>query len=270
MYKLKLGVSVNMIYENTVTVNFEHQIKKLKNLGFESVDIVLSGCRRMEVYEKCLKQMPEFIKTVRDNGLVFNGVHMPFGALMDISSPDKKQLKDSLDFAVKIFSVIDELTPNCYIFHGSGDPIPQELRESMKEDLVSSLNFLVRKTNIPVAIENLPRTCLVNTSTELNQLLNRVPGLYVCLDTNHFLTEKTEDAILSIGKVIKTLHVSDFDYVDERHWLPGQGSIDWQKVIKALQQIGYDGVFNYELCSNYDYEQIKDNYEQLFSTYNNR
>ena len=53
MYKLKLGVSVGVIYENTVSVNFEHQIKNLKELGFDSIDINLFGCRRMEVYEKC-------------------------------------------------------------------------------------------------------------------------------------------------------------------------------------------------------------------------
>ena len=264
MYKLKLGVGIATIVENHVNVNFEYQIRKLKKLGFDSVDIYLTGCRRVDVYDNCLKKMPEYFKIVRENGLIVNGIHMPFGALMDISSPDKTQLNDPLKFAVKIFGVIDNLKPNCYVFHGSGDPVPQQLRQSMKEDLISSLNFLVSKTNIPVAIENLPRTCLLNTTTEIHEILNRVPGLYVCLDTNHFLTEKPEDAIVNLGNVIRTLHIADYDFVDEKHWLPGQGKIDWKKVINALQRIGYDGVFTYELCANYDYEQIKDNYDELF------
>ena len=268
MYKLKLGVSVGTIYENTVNVNFEHQILKLKKLGFDSIDLNLFGCRRLSVYDECLNKLPEFFKIVRDNGLIVNGVHMPFGGVMDISTPDKQQLKESLDLAVKIFSVVDKLKPNCYIFHGSGEPIPQNLREEMKDILADSLNFLTSKTDIPVCIENLPRTCLLNTSNELNEFLKVVPKTFVCVDTNHFLTEKTENAIINIGSIIKTLHVSDFDYVDERHWLPGQGSIDWQKVISALEKIGYDGVFNYELCPNYDFEQIKENYDKLFELYN--
>jgi sugar phosphate isomerase/epimerase len=193
---------------------------------------------------------------------------MPFGGLMDISSPDKVQLQNSLDFAVKIFNVIDKLKPNCYIFHGSGEPIPQDLRKGMLEELTNSVNFLTSKTDIPVCIENLPRTCLLNTSKELNEFLKTVPKAYVCLDTNHFLSEKPEDAIINIGKVIKTLHIADYDYLDERHWLPTQGAIDWQKVIGALEKIGYDGVFNYELCPNYDFEQIKENYDKLFNAYN--
>lgn len=268
MYKLKLGVSVGLIYENTVNVNFDYQIAKLKRLGFESVDLNLFGCRRMDVYDECLRLLPSFVKTIRDNGLFFNAVHMPFGALMDISSPDQVQLKDSLDFAQKIFKVVDALGPNCYIFHGSGDPIPEELREEMLENLINSLNFLSSKTNCKICVETLPRTCLLNTSKEVTSALEKLSNVYVCLDTNHFLTEKTEDAILKIGKAIKTLHVSDHDYIDERHWLPKQGAIDWQKVIASLEEIGYDGVFNYELCPNYDYEQTKENYDQLFNEYN--
>ena len=133
MYKLKLGVSVGTIYENTVNVNFEHQILKLKKLGFDSIDLNLFGCRRLSVYDECLNKLPEFFKIVRDNGLIVNGVHMPFGGVMDISTPDKQQLKESLDLAVKIFNVVDKLKPNCYIFHGSGEPIPQNLREEINK-----------------------------------------------------------------------------------------------------------------------------------------
>ena len=96
MYKLKLGVGIATIVENHVNVNFEYQIRKLKKLGFDSVDIYLTGTRRPDVYDKCLEKMPEYFKIARENGLIVNGIHMPFGALMDISSPDKTQLNDSL------------------------------------------------------------------------------------------------------------------------------------------------------------------------------
>ena len=40
-----------------------------------------------------------------------------------------------------------------------------------------------------------------------------------------------------------TLHVSDFDGVDERHWMPGKGIVDWNDVIAALVEVGYEGPF---------------------------
>jgi sugar phosphate isomerase/epimerase len=50
-----------------------------------------------------------------------------------------------------------------------------------------------------------------------------------------------------VGEKIVTLHVSDYDGIDERHWLPGEGCIDWQALRAALCEVGYDGVWMYEL-----------------------
>ena len=55
------------------------------------------------------------------------------------------------------------------------------------------------------------------------------------------------DFVHRIGKKIITLHVSDYDFVNERHWLPGEGKNDWQAIYKALQEIEYNGVWLYEL-----------------------
>lgn len=44
-----------------------------------------------------------------------------------------------------------------------------------------------------------------------------------------------------------TVHISDYDYVDERHWLPGEGKINWSDMMDALDDVGYTGTFLYEL-----------------------
>ena len=41
--------------------------------------------------------------------------------------------------------------------------------------------------------------------------------------------------------------MSDYDLVDERHWLPGEGKINWKNVMAALEKIGYGGSFMYEI-----------------------
>ena len=268
MYKLKLGVSVGLIYENTLNINFEHQIKKLKSLGFDSVDLNLFGSNKPAVYEQVFNALPDLVKIIKDNGLYLNGVHLPFGAILDISSPDEELAKRSLDFAVKVVKEVDKYKPYCYIIHGSGDGVPNDLRQSMLDRLINALNHLASQTSCTLCVENLPRVCLLNTIAEIKGALAKMPKVKLCLDANHLLAEKTEDAITKLGDVIKTTHISDHDYINERHWLPTQGKIDWQKVIGALEKIGYDGVFNYELCPQYDYEQIKQNFDQLFSNYN--
>ena len=62
-----------------------------------------------------------------------------------------------------------------------------------------------------------------------------------------------------LGKDIITLHISDYDFVDERHWLPKEGKTDWDSLIKALVECGYDGVWMYEVDPKKYLTKIYDN-----------
>ena len=53
--------------------------------------------------------------------------------------------------------------------------------------------------------------------------------------------------IRAVGSHVLTLHVSDYDFIDERHLLPGDGQIDWQALIAALEAADYAGPWMYEL-----------------------
>ena len=68
-----------------------------------------------------------------------------------------------------------------------------------------------------------------------------------CFDTNHLLSESHEDYIKAVCKYMNTSHVSDYDFIDERHLLPGEGSVDWQKLLSDLSENGYAGLWLYEL-----------------------
>ncbi|MFC1559117.1 TIM barrel protein, partial [Gemmatimonadota bacterium] len=69
-----------------------------------------------------------------------------------------------------------------------------------------------------------------------------------CCDTNHLLQETTEEFIRTVGGEISTLHVAEYDGIDERHWLPGheKGVINWNEVIDSLVKSGYPGPFMFE------------------------
>ena len=44
-----------------------------------------------------------------------------------------------------------------------------------------------------------------------------------------------------------TVHVSDRDGINERHWVPGEGIVDWPELMQAFAEIGYRGSWIYEL-----------------------
>ncbi|MBQ7792368.1 MAG: sugar phosphate isomerase/epimerase [Clostridia bacterium] len=69
----------------------------------------------------------------------------------------------------------------------------------------------------------------------------------MCFDTNHLSKQKNEDFVTAVGDKIVTLHVSDYDYIDEKHWLPGGGDINWVRLMDAIDNADYAGPLMYEL-----------------------
>ena len=52
--------------------------------------------------------------------------------------------------------------------------------------------------------------------------------------------------ISGLGERSITLHISDYDGTDEKHWMPFLGVVDWGSFANALREIGYTGAFVYE------------------------
>jgi sugar phosphate isomerase/epimerase len=69
----------------------------------------------------------------------------------------------------------------------------------------------------------------------------------VCLDPNHLLGESHSALINALAGKIVTTHISDYDFLEERHWMPGEGKIDWPRLVAALKEVGYSGPFLYEI-----------------------
>ncbi len=118
--------------------------------------------------------------------------------------------------------------------------------KAAKESLFE-LAEAAHKNSAVVAVENLPRTCLGRSSEEICELIGTHPSLRVCFDTNHLLEEDFESFLDRVGERLVTVHISDYDRVNERHWMPGEGVTDWSRLLSCLEGIGYGGAFMYEI-----------------------
>jgi len=64
----------------------------------------------------------------------------------------------------------------------------------------------------------------------------------ICLDVNHSnLRENLTDAVRTAGDRLASLHISDNDGRFEKHWLPGQGVIDYPALFDSLEAVRFDG-----------------------------
>lgn len=224
----------------------------------------------METYGDSLLNDGGKTKRLADEyGIKIWSSHLPFYPFdkIDISSTDEEKRKYSVKYQKKIISKIRENGIDKAVVHPSIEPIEDEERpfrmEASKKSLYELAEFAAME-GVVIAVEDLPRTCLGRNSDEIAELISVHNNLKVCFDTNHLFNENQVDFIKRLEKDIVTLHVSDYDFVDERHWLPKEGKIDWTSLITALVDCGYDGVWMYEVNLEKYLAKIYDNAIELF------
>ncbi|MBE6645230.1 MAG: sugar phosphate isomerase/epimerase [Ruminococcaceae bacterium] len=183
-------------------------------------------------------------------GVELWSMHLPFGpfSVLDLSNPDLAGY--TVEYYAELVRKGAEIGVKIFVIHPSGEPIKDEYRKIRMDTAKQSLAALAEialQYGATIAVENLPRTCLGRNSEEIAELLSAHTALRACFDTNHLLAEKPVDFMREIGDKIITVHISDYDFVNERHWLPGEGKVDWCALLAAFREIGYSGAWIYEV-----------------------
>lgn len=225
----------------------ENGFLAMKESGIEAIEISLSSYEGFN-YKKVKENADKF-------GIKLWSLHLPFMPFSEIdpSASDWRAKFGTIRLFRDIIQKGSEIGIDKFIIHPSGEPIADKDRE---ERMLGSMSSLYRLADIAaeegsiICVENLPRSCLGRDSKEIKKLVSVNSKLRVCFDTNHLLKEDFSDFINNVGDKIVTTHISDYHFIDERHWLPGEGDLNWQKLYKELLAKGYKGPWLYELGFN--------------------
>ena len=231
-------------------------VKPIRAHFTELADAVLdSGIKSIEVWFGSAIQDEYVIaqlKRLADNGRVFSA-HAPFGEKLDLSSLDDEIRHAGVSACVSVAELLSKLGGKTLVIHSSphiDDPSQRAERLAGCAASVAEIADHCRGLGISVAVELLAGTQLGNTGQELLDILKAVdrPNVGVCLDVNHvFPADDLIPTVRLLGTHIITLHISDYDGIEEKHWLPTQGVIDWDGLVRALREMGYSGPFIYEM-----------------------
>ena len=215
-----------------------------KSAGIEAMEISDGTVENADLID-----FPALKALADEYGITLWSHHLPF-APFHVIDPSQPALAD---YTVAYFSsFIDKATAvgiKTFVVHPSGEPIKEEdraMRLATAQESLARLAEYAESKGAVIAVEDLPRTCLGRDSSDVLALISAHPALRVCFDTNHLLSEDIAAFIRRVGPSIVTTHVSDYDFVNERHWLPGEGQIDWRMVKNELSAVGYDGYWLYE------------------------
>lgn len=117
---------------------------------------------------------------------------------------------------------------------------------------------LAIKNNVGIAFENMAdrdnRRRFGTTASELIALVDSYNSPYVgvCWDTGHGnrVYNDPVQPMLELGHRIKALHINDNHGKTDEHLLPFMGNLDWERIMKVLKEIGYEGDLVYEIRNN--------------------
>ncbi|MBO5312897.1 MAG: sugar phosphate isomerase/epimerase [Clostridia bacterium] len=250
----------------------EEMFKKYNEAGITHMEISVGK-------EECDKLDFQLLSAwAKKYNVCLHSFHLPFWPFDVIDISKESIAKSSVEYLSRFIIEGSKIGIDKYIIHPSGEPIEESDRERRMECAKKSLSILAEladRYNSVICVENLPRTCMGRDSDDILELLSAHPKLVACFDTNHLLGEDPVRFIERVGGKIVTTHISDYDFKNERHWLPGEGEVDWKSILEAFSKIGYSGVWLYEINmdSNYTitrprsltYEDVYKNAQELFN-----
>ncbi len=242
--QFQLGVSLR-------TLDIEQKLDTIALLGGSAV-------KKAELWEPTFNKDDDHVRKARRAfdlaGVEPRTVHANFSGELDLSSPDAAIRSAGIQSFGKALKLAAGMDARMVVVHPSAEPIADAERAARIKHAKHSIGIITamaRDSGRKVAIELLPRTCLGRSVAELFALLEGLDAgtVGVCLDTNHLMDKfaALPDIVRNLGPRLLALHCSDYDGIDEKHWAPLRGVIDWAAFLAALKAAGFSGPLNYEV-----------------------
>ena len=241
--KNKLGIS---------SIYFPHSSAQNWRLAAEAgiSDAEVSIGARQPVVGRILDECESRYKDMTNGGLKVSSLHLPFNPGWDISALDRAERDMTLQNLKPLLDWAGGKEIGVAILHASSEPIDDDIRKA-KLDIschaVRELSEYAKDIGVRIAVENLPRDCMGNTANEMLMLTGNGEYAGICFDVNHLLIESHREFMHKVGQYVITTHISDYDRVDEQHWVVGDGCIDWKELYGLFIECGYSGRYLFEI-----------------------
>jgi len=234
--KQLLGIFGWFGFEMTIA----QRARLIQNAGFQATSLWWGT----ESLDYRLNRHHEVPAMIRSLGLVLDNVHVSYRRANELWSGDTAVRQAAVDEHLRWLDDCARHEIPIMVMHkskgaGKFPPNPAGL---------DSLNQIVRRAetlHIKVAIEN------TRCPHYLDYLMTEIdsPALGFCYDSSHDRIVAPDEAPALLAKYahrLLTIHLSDNDGKRDRHWLPGLGVVDWQRIAQVFP-LNYTGHFFLEV-----------------------
>ena len=253
---MKLRVSSGLNLHAHEGEDFGGYIRKglrfLKDAGFDAADF---STKQLDLATDAWRtQAEDMLLAAEEVGLAFELCHLPFGGVKGVvTEAFATKMHNAIDAAVMLGVKHAVLHPNTTTL-----PMLAYNRAAHFEEVVGHLTPFVehaKRVGLDVVVENMrvvPDMRLAHRycqdPDELCDVADAL-GIGVCWDFGHAHLSgiKQSEGLAYVGKRLKVLHVNDNTALDDEHLAPFMGTINWRDAMRGLRDIGFEGLFNYEL-----------------------
>lgn len=250
---MKIGLSSASFYPN---VNTEDCIRVMKGIGFNLGEIFLNTPSEYE---------EDFVKRLKEqagaNNFKINSIHAFSGQFEPyLFDSYKRRREDMIRIFAKVCTAANILGAEYYTFHGMRLQPLENLDWNLIVSVYDELSYIAQEKGIKLAQENVS-WCMSSNVDFLKYI--KVKCKYpvsFTLDIKQSYKAGLDpfEYIEIMGRDIVNVHINDRDE-ESACLLPGNGNVDYKKIISKLTEIDYSGNGIIEVYrDNYlDYDDLK-------------
>lgn len=272
MMRRKVSISIGQLQRK---YGDKEALKIAKDIGADAVDFGLEHFDYLNsnsIYAKSDDEIKSYFgdikKYAEEIGIEIGQTHGRVPGYKNIPNEDEALLKN---IRLDCLATSELGAPVCVIhavtsiFMGP-NPDPKLMHDLNFRQFCETLEY-AKKYNVKVATETFGDAVeydacdFFGNITEFLKTYNRIIAVgdnaryfTVCADTGHSNkatrynnNPSSADVIRMIGPDVTCLHLNDNDTFTDQHKIPMTGTIDWEDVFDALDEIGYSGNYNMEL-----------------------
>ena len=278
---MQLGLSIGPVVRE---FGYETAFQMVKQSGFDAVDIDLECYGKKDnsdIYGQSEDAFASYFDNVRRLAEQYELVISQTHGRCWTYTPDPEQCEYALWVSQKDLLATKIMGAPACVIHGPAssswpdnyqDP---EFMHRIYTNFNDELTPTAEKLQTKFSLETFGRAYINNErlvdffadANVLKRQYEMIQTSYktLCMDTGHtneavyFGTPSVEESIRILGKDISLLHLHDNNTLGDQHLAPlygGYGAVNWANVFDALEEIGYAGVYNFELNWRYFHRAI--------------
>ncbi len=227
----------------------EDYLDRFVSAGFASLEI---GAKPVFVDPDDAAQHVRLREHMARTGLRVHSIHAGHQLRFTMSSPDPAIRAETVRQAREAARIVNALGGDVVVVHPGGSVRDVADMDAFVGRACEGAAEVVRAVSAEgarVAFENANPNGFPSEPDMLMQIVGMFPreAVGVCIDTGHMNCTRwgTDVIAAAAGRIVST-HLHDNDGASDRHLPPGHGNIDWDHVMRAFRNAGYDGPWIFE------------------------